>query len=573
MGRFFKNIIVFHYITLMKIFYTLLLLSMSFSFWAQNSVISFDGIDDYVDLGTDAGDSIRTIELWFKLDNPVDDQLSDFMGLVVRENNSFTNEGNFNLSFQHSGVANPGTLRMSMGGLAPYEEVFSNNNSWNANQWYHVAAVIDSVQGMMMFIDGVKQNSTHPYTGATTVESSITTIGGWGTLNDRYFEGKVDDVKFSKKAKYTTNFTPSCGNGSNQNQYGVWNFNTASSVVAIDSSVNGFHGVINGAVKLNEDVCVTVIPPTSNNNVISFDGADDYVDLGTDAGDSIRTIELWFKLDNPVDDQLSDFMGLVVRENNSFTNEGNFNLSFQHSGVANPGTLRMSMGGLAPYEEVFSNNNSWNANQWYHVAAVIDSVQGMMMFIDGVKQNSTHPYTGATTVESSITTIGGWGTLNDRYFEGKVDDVKFSKKAKYTTNFTPSCGNGSNQNQYGVWNFNTASSVVAIDSSLNGFHGVINGAVKLNEDVCQSASLIEHKPADIILVYPNPSNTGVFKFSNVTDYRSKVFVYDVSGNIVYDQTLSNPSFDLDLSTNSKGVYFYQIISDQQFISTGKLIIN
>ena len=545
---------------------------MSLSFSAQNSVISFDGIDDYVDLGTDAGDGIRTIELWFKLANPIDDQLNDYVTLVGREVNGTDNLGEFSIRFQKFNTQDPGKLRFDMGGLAPYKAISSNQNSWNAGEWYHVAAVVDSAQGMMLFINGVKQNDTHPHADATTSESVITTIGCWGNLYDRYFDGKIDDVKFSKKAKYTSNFTPDCGNSSNQNQYGVWNFNTASSLVVIDSSTNGFHGIISGAVKLNEDVC-TEVQPEAQNRIVSFDGIDDYVDLGTDAGDGIRTIELWFKLANPIDDQLNDYVTLVGREVNGTDNLGEFSIRFQKFNTQDPGKLRFDMGGLAPYKAVSSNQNSWNAGEWYHVAAVVDSVQGMMLFINGVKQNDTHSHSDATTDESVITTIGSWGNLYDRYFYGEIDNVKFSKQAKYISNFIPDCGNSSNQNQYGVWNFNTASSVVAIDSTTNGFHGVINGAVKLNEDVCQNTSSIENPYADIMLVYPNPSATGVFTFSNVSDQGSKVLIYDVSGNIVYNQTLSSTSFNLDLSTNSKGVYFYQIISDQQFISSGKLIIN
>ena len=53
---------------------------------------------------------------------------------------------------------NPGTLRFDIDGTSPWKSVFSDNDTWNANQWYHVAAVIDPLDGMKLFIDGVNKS-------------------------------------------------------------------------------------------------------------------------------------------------------------------------------------------------------------------------------------------------------------------------------------------------------------------------------------------------------------------------------------------------------------------------------
>src|SRR5690606_19497670 len=113
---------------------------------AQSPVLAFDGIDDYVDLGPDAGTGARTVALWFNFDNSVDSTLSHqiiFVGTEVPD----PNVDEWHAGIGQTGTVNPaGAIRFSYvisNGLAA--KVFSNNNFWNANQWYHVAVVIDPV--------------------------------------------------------------------------------------------------------------------------------------------------------------------------------------------------------------------------------------------------------------------------------------------------------------------------------------------------------------------------------------------------------------------------------------------
>lgn len=79
-----------------------------------------------------------------------------------------------------------------------------------------------------------------------------------------------------------------------------------------------------------------------------------------------------------------------------------------------------------------------------------------------------------------------------------------------------------------------------------------------------------------VTVYPNPSK-GVFDLRiTMDDLRFKnieIEVTNVLGEIVYHSELLTPNSELNLSSQSKGMYFYKITDENGIVATGKLIIN
>ena len=478
----------------MKQIFNILAITL-FSFttvFAQNQVMDFDGVNDYVDLGSSVGDGVRTIEMWFKPSSTINSSVNNFKTLVGRDN-TVSNANEFNISFFPS-FATPalaaGKLRFTFYDNGAIEHsVYSNSNSWNANQWYHVAAVVHPFQGMMLFIDGVSQNSINNYILAANPSNSSVNIGSWGGSPNRFFNGKIDDVRFSDTALYISNFTPSCPNlMSSSSTIGVWNFNdTSTSAITTDSSSNMNNGIIYGATSVIEDVCKI---PTAT-NTIHFDGIDDYIDLGSTVATGTRTIEMWFKPSTSIDNTLSNFAPLIARETIAAGQADEFIISFQPSYVVNSGVLRFVVYSPTGIQNsIVSNSNRWNANQWYHVAAVIHPLQGLLLFIDGVKQNSITNYNLPLNSKNDPTTIGTQGNIPGRYFNGKIDDLRISNTALYSSNFTPSCPDLSKlPSTNGVWNFNDSSNVsITTDSSGNFNNGIIYGATGTTDDVCKIAT-------------------------------------------------------------------------------------
>jgi hypothetical protein len=559
----------------MKIFNLFLLSSLFFLLCfspvsAQNGTLVFDGVDDYVDLGATAGNDIRTIEMWFKLDEPIDATLPDFVALVAREVDPVNNTTEFMISFQPSNVLNPGTLRFDIDGSQPAKSVYSNQNRWLANVWYHVAAVVDPINGMRLFINGEKQSSTFPYTGATAISPKITALGQWGDTNTRHFKGELDDVHFSFDPLYSANFTPPCPDRKGNNfTRALWNFNETSGNTAIDSSNIKYNGTIMGASRGTSSLCRA--------NALHFDGIDDYVDLGQKAGDGLRTIEMWFKLDDPIDNTLAEFSTLIAREIVSDTvGTDEFQISFQPSRVSNPGTLRFDIDGTQPFRSVYSDNNTWNANQWYHVAAVVHPMDGMMLFIDGIKQMSTHPHTGGTGIFVETTALGRWGKEPIRHFKGMIDDVHLSTEPLYSANFTPPCPDYVPvASTRAIWNFNEPWGPTAVDSSVNEIDVQLIGPARVEGKPCDPAIGMEDRFEDIrnkVTVFPNPS-AGLFQLKIQDDRQlaDEIMVYNALGQVILTQRLIEPNVNLDLSYVSDGVYFFQLRMKGEMVFGGKWV--
>lgn len=551
-----------------QIFLSLLLFSLFSDLNAQNPILEFDGVDDHVNLGTSAGNGVRTIELWFRPAQNINSSLSQFSTLIAKEQ-SIQNLGEFTLAFVPSGISGAGTLRFGLlESVSDAFYVYSDVNNWNAGQWYHVAAVVHPTDGMMLFIDGIKQTDTNPYNSATATTNDPTMLGCWGTLFDRYFHGAIDDVRLSNEALYTEDFALPCPDQETlPSTVGLWNLNENTGTTASDVSANAYNATIVGASWSTADFC---------GNAIYLDGIDDHVDLGTSVGNGVRTIELWFNPEVDINSSSGQFSTLVAKEQ-SIQNLGEFTLSFVPSNVTGAGTLRFGiLESVSDAYYVYSDSDTWAAGKWYHVAAVVNPTDGMMLFIDGVKQMDTNPYTSATNTSTDLTTVGCWGTLYDRYFNGYIDDVRFSSEALYSTDFTPPCPDQvAVPSTIGMWNFNEGMGTVAIDSSSNSYDGQLMGATRVSVEVCENSpigSVHDHGRNSIDLtVYPNPSN-GLYSFTLKDNINadSQLSIYNMQGQLVFSLPVSNRSFQIDLQNLTAGIYTYNLIGDR-WVANGKLV--
>jgi Concanavalin A-like lectin/glucanases superfamily/HYDIN/CFA65/VesB-like, Ig-like domain len=147
----------------------------------------FDGIDDYIDLGSNVGNGIRCISLWAK-----PQEIFDYTSLITR--NSFGESGEFTLTFINGSVVWGRRV-----GSIPYW-VFSDPGTWT-DGWYHIVGNISEELGMQLYINGVacpsqSQTSTEP----TDSRSEATSIGRWGDYDGRYFKGSIDEVRIYNRA-------------------------------------------------------------------------------------------------------------------------------------------------------------------------------------------------------------------------------------------------------------------------------------------------------------------------------------------------------------------------------------
>ncbi len=101
--------------------------------------------------------------------------------------------------------------------------------------------------------------------------------------------------------------------------------------------------------------------------------------------------------------------------------------------------------------------------------------------------------------------------------------------------------------------------------------GTIGGTITYCTFSCSTGIKEDIANSDINL-YPNPNN-GVFtiNFKN-PDAKKIIEIYNVLGIKVYSANLGTEKTEIDLNTENKGIYFYQLKSENEIISTGKIII-
>lgn len=312
----------------------------------------------------------------------------------------------------------------------------------------------------------------------------------------------------------------------------------------------------------------------SQNKVLELDGVNDYVNLGNTAGNNLRTIEFWFKPATNISSSLTSYKTMIGRNTGPLGAGDHFEFGIFFSNLfGNRGKIAFSINNNRSNNyTIYSNSNQWNSNQWYHLAAVMDPNSGTKLFIDGVLQNQTSTYTGSTDTSRFYTAIGRYGDFS-RYFDGKIDNVKFHSTAVYTANFTPSCNSAIGD--FGTWNFDGNTAAIATDASPSNNDGaMINGATKMIETVCPVTVGIEDKKLtnnSIESIYPNPVqnilNISIPTIQNALPYQ----LMNMLGQPVQEGRLNKQLSSINLGDLNNGIYFLRVWKQGEIEGVYKII--
>jgi hypothetical protein len=90
---------------------------------------------------------------------------------------------------------------------------------------------------------------------------------------------------------------------------------------------------------------------------------------------------------------------------------------------------------------------------------------------------------------------------------------------------------------------------------------------------CSLAGLTEFpENLNSIQVFPNPSN-GIFSIILANEKSNcEIEFYNILGEKIYSSVLSNGTTSIDLSPKAKGIYLYKVISENEPIGSGKVLI-
>lgn len=108
------------------------------------------------------------------------------------------------------GGTGPGRIRGGIySGSTGYYAGTNTLNTLAANTWYHFALVRYG-NTLTAYLNGTALLRTADVTGVTVNNpAQVETIGRWGNRNEYYYNGRIDEFRFSKgTARWTANFTP-----------------------------------------------------------------------------------------------------------------------------------------------------------------------------------------------------------------------------------------------------------------------------------------------------------------------------------------------------------------------------
>ncbi len=184
---------------------------------------------------------------------------------------------------------------------------------------------------------------------------------------------------------------------------------------ATDISDNEFHGISHNTT-LTEDRF------GNQNGAFKFDGSSSYVELNNEVGNGIRTVSLWFKLDELIDSTISIPRSLFVR--NTQSNDGEVVIMFNSFPAYGVGTCHFGRRVGSNVHVIKSDQNYWDLNEWHCLVVTIDDSEGMKMYIDNILQMSIDSSPEATDIRTESLSLGRWGNQDQRYFKGHLDDVR-----------------------------------------------------------------------------------------------------------------------------------------------------
>ncbi|KAA3638774.1 MAG: T9SS C-terminal target domain-containing protein [Bacteroidetes bacterium] len=313
-------------------------------------------------------------------------------------------------------------------------------------------------------------------------------------------------------------------------------------------------------ISLFSNLCIS-----QSENCLEFDGIDDYVYVGdvNNLGTSDFTLEAWIFLFDIEDSE-----------------NGNKIVTKGLTGVGTPGNagyaLRASR--FAADEVEFQIGHSDGSNikvqyygisthTWYHVVGV-RSGKNLFLYLDGelvASDSSEVVYNVDTNIPLVIGAIHKLGIIpTDEYMNGKIDEVRIWDRALSESEIKENMNcalSGPIPNLLGVYNLNSETGTMAIDSSGFDNHGSLeNGPIWSTSPVAQECvSSIEEILPSLISVYPNPFESEIYFDEDLNGLQFRVF--DVVGKLIRKGEITNNK--LVLENLVSGSYLLEIFEKEK----------
>ena len=412
--------------------------------------LNFDGVDDYVDLGTmDINSGKMTITFWAYMN----EYSSTNMRFISKATGS-----NQDLHWWMVSESNT-YLRFRLKTLGATKTFVASNYTLPTNTWFHAAAVYDGID-MILYLDGIEIGRTFK-TGTINVDNTVPVWIGANPGGTEYLNGSMDDVRIYSTALSAQdildlyNWTADCGNGVIDFGETCDDNNTisgdgCSSTCQIESGGLVAHyefeegnGTTTGDSSLNNNLG-TLFNGTSfttgyYGGGLNFDGVDDFVEIPLDPSLDITeeiTLSAWVNPSATGQSQATRFISKRTTPGGSDV----YAIGFWTSSL-NP-FFRITSGDIETNRIA---TNTIPLNTWSHIIGTYDGTT-MRLYINGVEDTSVSK-TGLIDLSTIEVHLGDRkGEALNRRFNGTMDDVRIYNIALNATEVMdlyigPVCGN------------------------------------------------------------------------------------------------------------------------------------
>lgn len=351
----------------------------------SGGALSFNGINDYIDLGNASSlqSSMISLSAWFKT--------TAASGKIIRKR----------LYGYCLEMISNGKIAFWIYNDAATKFLVTSPNDYNDDQWHHVVGVYDG-SAVTLYIDGLQVASANA--GTIFYGAGGIAIGRDGDYGGAYFKGLVDDVRFYNKDLSAQEVLDLYRQTSGLISH--WKFDEGIGTTVADP-IGGNNGVINNATWTAGKL----------GGGLNFDGIDDDVQIpGLLGQPQDITISAWANLSAKDTSgaelvSLGDHVAIRLDATTGGTR------GFYYDGA----TWRTTSTGI-----------SSAGTGWHHFVYVVDDANNIQkIYVDGVEKGST-AYTQSISYAGlgSYTFIGRHGNSSGNYdFNGVIDDVRVYNRA------------------------------------------------------------------------------------------------------------------------------------------------
>jgi hypothetical protein len=321
------------------------------------------------------------------------------------------------------------TLYLSASGTLTFYTGLTNRISGTvtSGQWTHFA-ICKASNSTRLYINGIQQSTAYADTSDYGTTAQFT-IGAGGSTPSGYSAGYVSDIRVTKSALYTSNFTPPLAP-----------LSPTSNTTLLLKGTNA--GIIDQTGKVNVSTVsgarLTTTYSKFGGSSVAFNGSSDYLALTfTNAaaanpsslalGYNDFTIEGWFYTNGSASTQC------LFQINGLSTGFAGARLDLTTSNTLQ---LLLSTSGTA-WAINYTAPGALNNGQWYHIA-LVRSGNNFIIYVDGIQKGVTQTNSSALTLGSGYNVIGAVvATTVTNFWNGYIDEFRITKYARYTSTFTP----------------------------------------------------------------------------------------------------------------------------------------